>query len=275
MRNLMENQLNSNILRVKLILMLLFPLLGYSQKWEIQSSTTFNSNISAWSHDALDHLVIGTQNQELIKLKVDGTVVNQFSDPSLGEPTLIDVSNGLLPFCFYRDNQKFIYLDRFFSNPVIYNIREFIGGFVWLASPSVDRNIWMLQTSPLTLFKVNPLTKSVLQDTQLVLDFPLTDISHFLAYKNFIALVDRKEGIFLFDFFGNLLAKFPLKGVEGVQIVQQQIIAYSDGSLHSIDLNTRDKNMIPAPTGFLGVLNVEGRYFYRGKRSISNIAFID
>ncbi|MEM9325709.1 MAG: hypothetical protein AAGA85_08640 [Bacteroidota bacterium] len=240
-----------------------------AQVWEQQSSKPFADEITAYSFDERGAIYIGTANGTVRQISSDGTELD-FSYPNSGPLTLVQGRNPLLPFLFFRDFQQAIVLDRFLSNPVVYDIQAFAGGFAWLATPAVDRHIWLLKTSPLTILKVDPLSNSIVQSTPLVIDFPLQNVVFFKAQRNLLMVVDAEYGVLVFDLFGNPILSLEQTGIHYAHISESTLITYASDTILSKSLTTdTPATMLKGPgSGYEAVIKRGDSYHFIGKQSV-------
>ncbi len=247
----------------------MLPVFCQSQSWELQSSFAVNEDITAYSFDDRGAIYVGTKTGTITKYAADGT--NQlFAYPNSGSTTLIEGRNTLLPFMFFRDNQQAIVLDRFMSNPVVYDISSFASSFAWLATPGLDRHIWLLRSSPLTIEKVDPLTRTIVQSTPLLVDFPLKEVVFFKAQRNLLLIVDNETGVWIFDLFGNPIMTVEQPSLSYAHIDQSELVLYADGKLIRQQLSKdAQPTIIQAPVAeYQTVIRRGANYHFIGRRQV-------
>ena len=218
-------------MKASVALLFLISATALGQTWEQVDSKAMPDEITAYSFDERGAIYLGTSTGLITKIDSEGAELS-FAYPNSGVTTLIEGRNALLPFLFFRDNQRAIILDRFLSNPVVYEVGDLTRGFVWLATPAIDRHIWLLTTSPLTILKVDPVSGSIVQSTPLLIDFPLEDVVFFKAQRNLLIIVDRIYGVLVFDLFGNPVTALEQAGLAYAHVDGSELVTHGNGRLY-------------------------------------------
>lgn len=229
------------LLRINSWLLLFGMQAIHAQSWKEVRLKPFDSEIVAFSTDFQENLFVALANDQLIKLDKKGKELANFSQPNLAPLTSLEAQNSLNPFFFVRDNQQVVFLDRFLANPVVYDLRQWTSSFVWLATPSVDRQLWLLESDPFRITKVDRFTGNVLHEVVLQIGPDLEDLVYFRARQQQLILVDQYKGIFLFDLFGNLIQHVEAEGVSSVQLAEDQLSYFYDASFIQMNLHSGEK----------------------------------
>ncbi len=217
------------------------------QSWELIDEKVFDAEIVSVSTDFQHNIFIALADDQLIKMNASGEVLANFSQPNLGPYTALEAQNSLNPFFFVRDNQQVVFLDRFLANPVIYDLNQWTSSFVWLATPSVDRQLWLLESDPFRISKVDRFTGNVLHEVVLQIGLDLEDLVHFSAQKQSLILVDQYRGIYLFDLFGNLRKYIAEEDAKSIQLIEDHLFYFSETSLVRLDLTTEERSTVSIP----------------------------
>ena len=256
-------------MRLSAAFLLLLSSSVHCQSWELVTSKAIANDITSYSFDERGAIYLGTSAGMITKLAREDDELT-FSFPNSGPITLIEGRNALLPFLFFRDNQRAIVLDRFLSNPVVYEIDAFANGFIWLATPAIDRHLWLLKTSPLSILKVDPLSNLLVQATPLVVDFPLEEVVFFKAQRNLLIVVDKEYGVLVFDLFGNPVLSLEEVGLRFAHIDGTTLITYAEGNVIIQPLvQGAEAQIVEAPPGdFQAVIRRGARYHFIGRRKL-------
>lgn len=218
-----------------------------AQSWEEVQRRSFDSEIIAISLDFQKNVFISMADGQLLKLDDSGNLLASFSQPNLAPYTSLEMQNSLNPFCFARDNQQVVFLDRFLANPVVYDLSQWTSSFVWLATPSIDRQLWLLESDPFRITKIDRFTGNVLHEIYMQIGLEIEDLVYFSARQQNLILVDQYKGIYMFDLFGNLVKHVAENGVTFVQLIDDELFYYLETSLIQYDLKSGAKLEIPVP----------------------------
>lgn len=239
-----------------------------AQTWEEVNRKAFDSQIVAVSTDFQQNIFIALEDDRLLKLDPEGNELANFSQPNLAPYTSLEAQNSLNPFFFVRDNQQVVFLDRFLANPVIYDLNQWTSSFVWLATPGVDRQLWLLESDPLRITKVDRFTGNVLHEVILQIGLDLEDLVYFSARQQQLVLVDQYKGIYIFDLFGNLIRHVADEDVTSVQLINDQLNYYSGASVIELDLNSGQRREISVPDFYYTVIKVADMFLCIGAQEI-------
>lgn len=220
------------------LLFLGLPLAIQAQSWKQTDSKSFDTKILAVSLDLQKNIYVAFADDEIIKFDEKGEALADFAQPNLAPIALIEAQNSLNPFFFVRDNQQVVFLDRFLANPTIYDLNQWTSSFVWMATPSMDRQLWLLESDPFRVAKVDRFTGNVLHEVYIQIGFDVEDLLDFRAQQQNLLLVDQYKGIYLFDLFGNLIRHVVKEEVTAVQLVGNQLTYFAEGTLYQLDLRT-------------------------------------
>lgn len=235
-----------------------------AQSWEQAHVKSFGSEIVAVSIDFQENVFVALADDQLLKLDKEGQELANFSQPNLSPYTSLEAQNSLNPFFFVRDNQQVVFLDRFLANPVIYDLNQWTSSFVWLATPSVDRQLWLLESDPFRVTKVDRFTGNILHEVILQIGLELEDLVYFRAQEQQLILVDQFKGIYLFDLFGNLIRQVVEEDVSSVRLIGDQLYYCYESNLIQMDLKSGEKKETTLPDLCGPVIKVGDSYLCIG-----------
>jgi len=184
--------------------------------------------------------VIAINNDQLTKIKPDGSLYRVYSNKQLGTITSIDVSNPLKILIFYQPFSRILFLD----NTLTEN-----GSAIFLdqleleqasaVCSSFDNGFWVFNQIDFSLYRYNQnlqLTTTTKNINQFLGQKPM--VNFMIEYENRLYLNDSKIGIFVFDIFGTYLKTIPIKNINRFQMRNERII-YSPDSIIYCAFDTR------------------------------------
>ncbi len=246
-----------------------------SQSLTLVDSATVNSP-DLISIDQSDNIYISDVKGNVYKF---GSNLNKplvYSPDKPAKITFLETWQGLRIFCFYRDIQEFALLNRFLnsSENYLFDLPEI--QFAVAATTSFDNNLWILDQPSMSLLKYNISSNSIEFTKPLDLTFqkPFSEIILFREYQNRIYLIDKQNGIFIFDNLGNFISNEKLKTSASISFFENYLYylengrlifknLYSSGS-YNIDLpKNRTPNQVVRNSMGIYLLEGESVYFYR------------
>lgn len=238
------------------------PTLAPAQEWSLVKTITQNENITAQSIDPEGRLYIGTSNGNLYRYDQDGSESEFYSSQGNFPVTQVSAWNRFKVFLFFRDPQQFLFLDRFNTTPISYELAGYQAELVTLCTPGTDNSVWTLSAGYHELRKYNTQNKQPITTTPLQAD--LHTATYMRAYQNLLIISDPRTGLYFFDQYGNLLVKSPWLGVDYFQIWGNQLIFLEGSEIILMDAFAPGKvQKIKAPQGgFLRVLKSEDRFYF-------------
>ncbi len=177
-----------------------------------QSDTTFRfersfrADIRSFTVDHLGNLYLVDKKDQVKKISSTGDSLAVYNDVRrFGVLNGIDVGNPLQPILYYGDGVRFVVLDRFL-NPVTridLQARNILQLNTW--SRSYDNQLWIYDPLAYSLKKVD-LAGQVqwsTPDFRLMLGKPYAP-THLIDHNQHIYLYEPRQGVYVFDYFGNL-----------------------------------------------------------------------
>lgn len=233
----------------------------FAQEWKLVRSIESTETISAASIDPDGQVYLGTEPGRLQRLEPSSDTGESFSDAGNSEVTLIEAWNRFKVFLFFRDQQKIIFLDRFSTKPISYELSAFNINYAWLTTPGVDNSIWIVSTNYNELRKYNLQTRQQLMSAPL--DVDISEITHIRAYQNLLIISDKLQGLLIFDQYGNLLKQEEIPGIEYFQIDAGKLVFLAQDNVHILDpFDTSEHQKIKAPEGAFTKVIVSGNDHY-------------
>jgi hypothetical protein len=200
------------------------------------------------SIDRAGNIYVADPSGTLFRYNQKGEKQLDYSPSHPAEITLLEAWQGLRIFLFFRDLQQYALLSRYLNNPQgNYNFRN--TGFVLMATPSYDNNIWLIDQSDFSMKKYGIFEQDILSSTpfDLLLDPDHYEISFMKEYQNKLFVADKNSGILLFDNLGNFIRKYNRPGLDEFNFFKDYIYFIDGDHILMIDLYDDHKETIPIP----------------------------
>jgi len=207
-----------------------------SQDWQIVKSIPFSETITAVGNDINGLIYLGSSDGKLIRIDPFTSKTDQFSLSNMSAISYIDAWNSLKIFIFLVDNQEYMYLDRFIADFRRYNVPENSNGITGFVLPAPDHSIWVLEQPQLQLSKYNDANQKLINTVPLTLSLNIEEITYARAFQNLLLVAEKKNGLLIFDSFGNLIKQFPLNQIQSILITSDLAFVLHEGGLLELQL---------------------------------------
>ena len=128
-----------------------------------------------------------------------------------------------------------------------------------------DNNIWVYDEITAVLKKLNPEGKTLFESRNLNQLVQKQLNPSFLQEKNNeIYLSDTKNGLFVFDAFGQLKQTIPIKDIDQFQVLDQQILLWKKGKVSLLNQSILEENILPLPANLetIKMITINGDLLY-------------
>ena len=206
------------------------------------------------------------------KLDPNGKLLFRTSDPGFGVITSLEVSDPLKPFLFYRDQGIIYPMDNTQSlqgAPIeLFRTTMQVEAVGW----SRDNHYWVWDAYRSELVRLdrglNRVNATGNLQTLLGLTLSPTQLIEVGGY--WVYLVDPKQGLFVFDSYGNYYSRREINAPYGIQVLDK-IILYSDGkSLCTLEKSLVNESSFPLECPSKGrVLQVNDKIYFLGDGMLS------
>jgi len=213
--------------------------------------TVLASELDKASQDGYGNLYISDKRGNINKFDSTGNFLLNYSPQKLGNVSLIEASNTIKIFAFYRDFQEYVTLERFLGPMPNSALNQDEVGFARQATLASDFNIWLIDETDFSLKKYDRQFNKVLNKTalDLILDARDYDITFLREYQSNLFVCDRLSGILVFDSFGSYKKKIPFKGVAFFAFHEDELYYLQNDTLHFFHLYLFNTREIPLPIG--------------------------
>ena len=190
-----------------------------------------------------------TEYNTLKKYSPESRSVIEYTNTFQGKIAKYDVSNPLKILIYYNNQNQILYLDK--------NLAEIISPF------SLDQtnipDVKAICTSHRSGFWVlNPITQRIEHYNQNLRITNESGTFHELFKKDNIEIqLEEKNNmlycfiqnccLWTFDLYGNLIKKHPLKNVDNIQIINENIFYFYKSTLNKYNINTLEKDTLSIP----------------------------
>lgn len=261
------------------IILLTFVFLTAEPNGKLQLINTIKLNgPTEVSVDRAGNIYVVDQTGDLYQYNTKGELQLDYSPRRPAEVTLFEAWQGLRIFLFFRDLQEYTFLSRYLNNQQ--GNYEFSNtGFVEMAAPSYDNNIWLIDQTDFSMKKYGIFQQKILSSTpfDLLLNPDQYEITFIKEYQNKVFVGDKNSGILLFDNFGNFIRRYKQPGLDEFNFYEDFIYFIDDGKIKTIHLydDSRQAISLPESTDFHHILIFGGRYYLFDDTSMQIYRLID
>lgn len=189
------------------------------------------------SLDRRGTLYVADAQNNVRQYGADGQLLNTYSPPLPGHVAQIEAWNTTKILVFYDDRQELLLLDRFAAPISQFNLLELLDGTARATTLAPDDRLWLLNESDLTLRQFDPAQPRNTRNTplDLLIGRSKPDFRFLREYQNNLYLVDRVNGIYVFDNLGNYRKKLPFANLTTIGFRGDELYFLADGAvqLHS------------------------------------------
>jgi hypothetical protein len=165
------------------------------------------------------------RNDEIEKYK-EGVAIKKYSRKQFGNITNVDASNAMRIMLFYKNTNKIIFLDNQMSeNSDVIDLFKLLTVTATAVCNSSNNQFWVYDANNAELLKItndlNISTRTGNLNNQMDEKINPTALKEI---NNQLYLIDKTQGVFVFDYFGTLIKKIPIKGIEKFEVVNDYIL---------------------------------------------------
>jgi len=232
-------------------------------------------DIVDYAVDNLDDIYILSSTDQLKKLDAKGDSIAVYNDvKKYGKIFTIDVSNPLRLLLYYKDFSTIVILDRQLNVRNSIDHRKQNIYQVSAICQSYDNKIWLYDELENKLKKIDEDGKllSETADFRLLFGEALAPQKIF-DQDGFIYLYDSTKGVFVFDYYGSLRNRIPLKGWQDFKVVDKYIFGTNNNTLHRYQIRALNLQEQKLPAHFLQYtsLNFTANRIYAMRKNIIEV----
>lgn len=212
-----------------------------------------------------------TKDQSLVKVDSVFDLKFKQSIKSLGDPRQLVAVNSMKLVHFSWQQQTLCFFDNTLtqSEDCIDLFDVGLSNVTQIAGSQRPNRLWVYDevNSVLTLLNTDDVSESVqLINLSGVLD--IDSCARIMERNNRLFLLDKKNGVFIFDQFGTLLEQVSFSGIEAIEVYEQNLLLLVRDTLISHDLRTGEEFTILLPVRDVSSLVARGDFFYFRKGEI-------
>lgn len=206
----------------------------------LQKLSTYKLNYTPVlaSTDRDGNIYLVDKNEDIHKIDKHGKQLLVYSPQKMAETTLFEAWNSISMIIYYKDFQEYVFLDRFLTFKSSGDVDNELIGFARVMTLASDNNLWAIDDTDFSLKKYDLTFKNLKVTTplELILDPQDYDIVFAREYHNNLYVLDRKNGILVFDNLGSYKKTIGLKGVEHISFYNDKMYFADTNKLVLYDL---------------------------------------
>lgn len=236
----------NNLLKITCLVFVSFW--AYSQELKIIKSIPF-ANPDKISVDRYGNFYVSDNKGNIYRFDKNGNKESVYSPQKIAKISLVEAWNTVKIFVFYKDLQEFVLVDRFMSGTPNIKFEMNSVGFARCASFASDNNIWIIDDVDFSLKKIDLQNQHILfsNPLQLILANQEYEINYMREYQNMLFVVDKINGILVFDNLGNYKKKLPIKNLDYIGFAGNKMFYFADNQLVYFDLYSYEEQIIKLP----------------------------
>jgi hypothetical protein len=234
---------------------------------------TLNDTIDYVCIDRPGDIYVITRAGQIQRFDKDGNLTLLYKAEM--KPTLFDPRDGARLFAYYRQDQHYEFLSPSFEPLVSYKIDPAFAIQPWLICPSGEYKLWILDNVDQSLKKID--VKSAEVEVEVMVDSALiNDAEAFKTmreYQNYMFLLDRARGIFIFNSLGKHIKTLDIPGVKSFNFLGEDLYYLRNGLLEFFNLFTGQLRQMQIPSGYTDALVTDERMILFTRQAIDIFAF--
>ena len=161
-------------------------------------------------------------------------------------PTLFEPMDGVQSFFYFRDDKLFGNLSSDLETVSQHPLDPAFAITPWLVCPSLHE-LWIFDASDFSIKKTKMNSATILLEKALkhLSNKKITDYIYMREYQNYLFLLDKNEGIHMFNSLGNYVKTMGEKDIISFGFLGEEIYYTKENALILIDLYTNEKRSLP------------------------------
>ncbi len=161
-------------------------------------------------------------------------------------PTLFEPMDGVQSFFYFRDDKLFGNLSSDLESVTQHPVDPAFAITPWLVCPTLHE-LWILDSIDFSIkkTKMNSATISLEAALKHLPNKRITDYIYMREYQNYLFLLDKNEGIHMFNSLGTYVKTMGEKDIISFGFLGEEIYYTKDNTLLLIDLYTNEKRTLP------------------------------
>ena len=220
----------------------------FSQSLEFKQIADIPLAVRWMEVDKMKQLYLVKDDHTLQKYNTVGTLLNTYNENSLGSIHFVDVSNPFRLMVFYQDFATLVFLDRTLSEISRLELSDFDIAQAQAFATASDNNIWFFDNNSYTLKKISTQNKLILESPDMNMMLPdAIRANRLIESSNRVYLNAPELGIIVFDIFGNYIKTIDIKGLDFLQVYEEQLFYINDKTFNTYNLLSFFKSRLDLP----------------------------
>ena len=250
------------LFQIPMLLLMLQAQAAYAQQDSTRLLRRFPADVAQLAVDNLDNLYILSTADRLKKYNAQGDSVGVYNQVKrFGKLHAIDVTNPLKLLLFYKDFSTIVILDRLLTLRAALDLRKLNIIQTSAVGLSYDGAVWLFDAYENKLKKLD-------EEGNLLLETP--DFRNVFAeaiapqqiidQNGTVYVYDPAAGLYLFDYYGSFKKKLPVRGWQGIAILNHYITGIYDNRFQFFNIatqisGTRLLPIVQSPSANLRIAN--------------------
>ena len=258
----------------KFSLVFLCGLLGITFLYAQNKRITFETNADIiWSGvDRPGDLFIVLKTGEVQKFSKEGKKIG--SHGFKVSPTLFEPMDGVKSFFYLREEKLFGNLSSDMETVTQHPLDPAFAITPWLVCPTLHE-LWILDSSDFSIKKTKMNSASISLEKALkhLPNKTITDYLYMREYQNYLFLLDKNEGVHMFNSLGNYAKTIGEKDLMSFGFLGEEIYYTKGNSLILIDLYTNEKRSLPLSVACRSALVTDDTLYAVATNSVTILDF--
>lgn len=202
--------------------------------------------------DNLNNLYLLTPTDQLKKYNAQGDSVSVYNQTRrFGKLYSMDATNPLKLLLYYKDFSTIVILDRLLSIRSTIDLRRQNIPQASAIGLSYDNNIWVFDALDNKLKKIDEFGASLSESIDFRTIFPHSFVPEkIIDYNGSVYLYDPAQGVAIFDYYGTLQKRLPIKGWKNISVLDKQIIGTDNQHIYTYYTNNLMERQYQFPSSF-------------------------
>ena len=202
--------------------------------------------------DNLNNLYLLTPSDQLKKFNAQGDSVSVYNQTKrFGKLYSMDATNPLKLLLYYKDFSTIVILDRLLSIRSTIDLRRQNIPQASAIGLSYDNNIWVFDALDNKLKKIDEFGTTLSESIDFRTVFPQSFVpERIIDYNGSVYLYDPAQGVAIFDYYGTLQKKLPIKGWKNLAVLDKQIIGTDNKHIYTYYTNNLMERQYQFPSSF-------------------------
>lgn len=250
---------------------------GQSYKWKLENSYN-NKNIEAWDITPLEEVIVSDKGA-LYKLDTNFQLAFTQSKKGFGTITKIDARHSLKTLIYSVSHQMIGFVDNTlsFQDGKIDLSALNIGYGTQVCYSDQTSRFWVFDEQNARLVRFEGLQSSVAQSeiSNLMSITYNDDPTSLIESQNQLFLFYESAGIFVFDYYGSLLRKYPYEDAIQIYPTEKYLYILRESTIVRLDRRSDMEESIELPKSGIEDLRVFGNsVYFKDKNGVSKYSLI-